>query len=261
MGQRGAGEHIDSEAAEHPHIKARNTVVEEFGLPQPAPAPRFSRTPGSIQGPPAWPGQHTDELLADWGFAAADIERLRPALQQLATVTDILSRNRDNLARTVDNLAPFSQFQMVSYDPPTLMFSANLNSRGQRKDTVVNVEASGEFVWNMATWDLRERIDVNGSPIDKAGLTNGKLYGVTPDGVIVTVDAKTGKIISEETETAEHEAAEAAKKAAEANRPADLQLNLAAISVPMSEEYLIKVTSELTHNALKFSAAGTPVWP
>ena len=60
----------------------------------------------------------------------------------------------------IDNLAPFSQFQMVSYDPPTLMFSANLNSRGQRKDTVVNVEASGEFVWNMATWALREQVNL-----------------------------------------------------------------------------------------------------
>ena len=66
-----------AEAAEHPHIKARNTVVEEFGLPQPAPAPRFSRTPGAIQGPPAWPGQHTDEVLADWGFEATEIARLR----------------------------------------------------------------------------------------------------------------------------------------------------------------------------------------
>lgn len=60
----------------------------------------------------------------------------------------------------VDNLAPFSQFQMVSYDPPTLMFSANLNSRGERKNTVVNTEASGEFVWNMATWALREAVNL-----------------------------------------------------------------------------------------------------
>jgi alpha-methylacyl-CoA racemase len=66
-----------TEAVEHPHIKARNTVVNEYGLDQPAPAPRFSRTPGSIQGPPAWPGQHTDDVLADWGFAAADIAKLR----------------------------------------------------------------------------------------------------------------------------------------------------------------------------------------
>ncbi len=64
------------EAAEHPHMKARGTIVEEYGLPQPAPAPRFSRTPGAIARPPAWPGQHTDEVLADWGFSADRIAKL-----------------------------------------------------------------------------------------------------------------------------------------------------------------------------------------
>jgi alpha-methylacyl-CoA racemase len=44
---------------------------------QPAPSPLFSRTPGAIQRPPAAPGEHTVEVLADWGFPAADIERLR----------------------------------------------------------------------------------------------------------------------------------------------------------------------------------------
>jgi alpha-methylacyl-CoA racemase len=68
-----------SEAAEHPHMKARRTIVEEFGLPQPAPAPRFSRTPGAIQGPPAWPGQHTDAALADWGFTPDELTKLRDA--------------------------------------------------------------------------------------------------------------------------------------------------------------------------------------
>ena len=66
-----------TEAAEHPHLKARNTIVEDHGVMQPAPAPRFSRTPGSIQRPPAWPGQHTDELLAEWGFGADEISSLR----------------------------------------------------------------------------------------------------------------------------------------------------------------------------------------
>ncbi|MGZ6974406.1 MAG: CaiB/BaiF CoA transferase family protein, partial [Acidimicrobiia bacterium] len=66
-----------AEAAEHPHLKARNTIVEDNGLPQPAPAPRFSRTPGAISRPPAWPGQHTDEVLADWGFDADRIAKLR----------------------------------------------------------------------------------------------------------------------------------------------------------------------------------------
>ncbi len=65
------------EAAAHPHLKARSTIVEEYGLPQPAPAPRFSRTPGAIARPPAWPGQHTDEVLADWGFSADRIAKLR----------------------------------------------------------------------------------------------------------------------------------------------------------------------------------------
>lgn len=63
----------------HPHIQARDTIVNEFGLDQPAPAPRFSRTPGEIQGPPAWPGQHTDEVLGEWGFAADEIAVLRDA--------------------------------------------------------------------------------------------------------------------------------------------------------------------------------------
>ena len=65
------------EAAVHPHVQARKTIVEEYGVLQPAPAPRFSRTPGAIQGPPAWPGQHTDEVLGDWGLAASDIAALR----------------------------------------------------------------------------------------------------------------------------------------------------------------------------------------
>jgi flavin reductase (DIM6/NTAB) family NADH-FMN oxidoreductase RutF len=59
----------------------------------------------------------------------------------------------------VDNLAPFSQFQMVGYDPPMLMFSANQTPRGARKDTVTNIEETGEFVWNMATWALREAVN------------------------------------------------------------------------------------------------------
>jgi len=55
-----------SEARTHPHLVARKVFVDQHGAVQPAPAPRFSRTPGSISGPPATPGQHTDEVLADW---------------------------------------------------------------------------------------------------------------------------------------------------------------------------------------------------
>ncbi|GAA4471109.1 CaiB/BaiF CoA transferase family protein [Phytohabitans houttuyneae] len=65
------------EAPEHPHNAARGTFVAHEGLVQPAPAPRFSRTPARIAGPVARPGQHTDEVLTEWGFAPDEIEKLR----------------------------------------------------------------------------------------------------------------------------------------------------------------------------------------
>jgi alpha-methylacyl-CoA racemase len=68
-----------SEATDHPHVRARGTVVELEGVQQPAPAPRFSRTPGSIQRRAAQPGQHTDEALADWGFGPDELVKLRDA--------------------------------------------------------------------------------------------------------------------------------------------------------------------------------------
>ncbi len=55
-----------TEAAAHPHNVARGTFTDFAGITQPAPAPRFSRTPAGIQRPPAHAGQHTDEILADW---------------------------------------------------------------------------------------------------------------------------------------------------------------------------------------------------
>ncbi len=67
------------EAYEHPHNVARGTFVDVAGVRQPGPAPRFSRTPAEIQGPPVHPGQHTDEALADWGFDAHAIAKLRSA--------------------------------------------------------------------------------------------------------------------------------------------------------------------------------------
>lgn len=67
------------EAPHHPHNLARATFVEVDGVVQPAPAPRFSRTPGAIQRPPAATGEHTDEVLADWGVAADRIAALGDA--------------------------------------------------------------------------------------------------------------------------------------------------------------------------------------
>ena len=65
-----------SEAAAHPHNRHRATLVEVDGVTQPAPAPRFSRTPGAIQRPPSASGADTETALRDWGFSSAEVERL-----------------------------------------------------------------------------------------------------------------------------------------------------------------------------------------
>jgi alpha-methylacyl-CoA racemase len=65
------------EAPKHPHNVARGTFTEVAGVTQPGPAPRFSRTEAKIQGPAAHAGQHSDELLAEFGFDDAEIASLR----------------------------------------------------------------------------------------------------------------------------------------------------------------------------------------
>ena len=67
------------EAADHPHNAARATFVKSGGVVQPAPAPRFDRTPSTL--PPKAPrtGAHTLELLARAGFAPAEIDALLAA--------------------------------------------------------------------------------------------------------------------------------------------------------------------------------------
>jgi alpha-methylacyl-CoA racemase len=65
-----------SEAPAHPHNRHRGTFLEENGVIQPAPAPRFSRTPGAIQRPPSVPGADTETALRDWGFSVEEVQRL-----------------------------------------------------------------------------------------------------------------------------------------------------------------------------------------
>ena len=67
------------EAPTHPHNAARDTFLTLEGVVQPAPAPRFSATPGAVQRPPPGLGQHNDEALSDWGFSCADIDGLKSA--------------------------------------------------------------------------------------------------------------------------------------------------------------------------------------
>ena len=69
----------------------------------------------------------------------------------------------------VVNLAPFSFFNVLSYDPPFVMFSAGVHEAdGSKKDTVANVEATGEFVYNMATWAQREQMNQTAFIVDRS---------------------------------------------------------------------------------------------
>jgi alpha-methylacyl-CoA racemase len=68
-----------SEAPQHVHIQQRGSFVEVDGVVQPAPAPRFSRTPGAIQNPPPYPGQDGDAVLTDWGFSINEQQAMRTA--------------------------------------------------------------------------------------------------------------------------------------------------------------------------------------
>lgn len=87
----------------------------------------------------------------------------------------------------IANLAPFSQFQNLSYKPPHVMFSANVGMHGQRDDSVNNAEDMGEFVWNMATYDLREAVNISAQEVppevdefELAGLTKASSALVKP---------------------------------------------------------------------------------
>ena len=68
-----------AEAPRHPHNAARATFVERDGVTQPAPAPRFSRTPAELGPTPSSPGQDGAAVLGDWGWSAASVEALRRA--------------------------------------------------------------------------------------------------------------------------------------------------------------------------------------
>jgi alpha-methylacyl-CoA racemase len=66
-----------SEARRHPHNASRGAYVEVAEVMQPAPAPRFSRTAPRVRRAPPERGQGGAQALADWGFTATDIDRLK----------------------------------------------------------------------------------------------------------------------------------------------------------------------------------------
>jgi len=78
------------------------------------------------------------------------------------------------------NLAPYSQWTMLNFDPPFVLISAGAHPDNNRlKDTVRNIEQTGEFVFNMATYELREAVNITsrfvGPEVDEMALA-----GLTP---------------------------------------------------------------------------------
>jgi alpha-methylacyl-CoA racemase len=67
------------EAPKHPHNQARKTFIDIDGVVQPAPAPRFSATPGAIAGPPPAIGAHTRSALESWGLTPEFLDGLAAA--------------------------------------------------------------------------------------------------------------------------------------------------------------------------------------
>jgi flavin reductase (DIM6/NTAB) family NADH-FMN oxidoreductase RutF len=83
------------------------------------------------------------------------------------------------------NLAPYSYFNGVNSRPPVVMFASE-----SRKDSVRNIEATGEFVCNLATWDLREAMNATSAPLphgenemERAGLAPAPSRLVRPPRV------------------------------------------------------------------------------
>lgn len=83
----------------------------------------------------------------------------------------------------VPNLAPYSQWQNLTFDPPMVMFAANQLSSGERKHTVINAEETGWFVWNMATYDLREAVNLSAMEVG-ADVDEFEHAGVTPTSCV-----------------------------------------------------------------------------
>lgn len=67
-----------------------------------------------------------------------------------------------------ENIAPYSQWQNLTFDPPRVMFSANQYPDGRKKDTVSNAEKTGWFCWNMATYELREEVNKSAMALEHA---------------------------------------------------------------------------------------------
>jgi flavin reductase (DIM6/NTAB) family NADH-FMN oxidoreductase RutF len=77
----------------------------------------------------------------------------------------------------VVNLAPFSQFNLVSTSPPVVMFACNQPADRDEKDTITNVRQTGEFVANLVSWELREKMNITSTPSPR-GVDEFELAGI-----------------------------------------------------------------------------------
>lgn len=104
------------------------------------------------------------------------------------------------------NLAPFSFFNAFGANPPVVVFSPTLRRDGSKKDTLRNVEATGEFVLNAATESLAEKMNMSSkelpyghSEVELAGLTLIPSVKVKPPRIAetpVTMECKVLQIVS-----------------------------------------------------------------
>lgn len=77
------------------------------------------------------------------------------------------------------NLAPYSFFNAVAYYPPQVMYASTGNhAQGGLKDSVSNIKETGEFVMNLATWPLREKVNISSAPAPH-GIDEFQLAGLT----------------------------------------------------------------------------------
>ncbi len=106
----------------------------------------------------------------------------------------------------IKNLAPFSYFNAVSSNPPVMMFSISRKPDGSKKDTLINIENTGECVINMVKYDIVRQMTIAGYAFDyeidefsKSGLKQIKSELITPPGVKespVRYECKLNRIIS-----------------------------------------------------------------
>ncbi|MBU3031073.1 flavin reductase family protein [Paracoccus marinaquae] len=100
------------------------------------------------------------------------------------------------------NLAPFSYFNIVSNDPPVLVFSCNTPEDRPAKDTLSNVRETGEFVFNLVTFDLVHEMNMTSAPLpvgvdefEHAGLEKAPSRFVKPPRVARSPAALECKVI------------------------------------------------------------------